>query len=58
MVSKKIGLISVTLAVAALMVLSGVGMMLYNGVGPASTPSHPASKLNGKIIRLRNNVYL
>ena len=45
---KKIGLISVTLAVAALMVLSGVGMMLYNGVSPASTPSHPASKLNGK----------
>ena len=37
---KKIGLISVTLAVAALMVLSGVGMMLYNGVSPASTPSH------------------
>ncbi|MGC8515728.1 MAG: ABC transporter substrate-binding protein [Thermoplasmata archaeon] len=45
---KKIGLISVTLAVAAIMVLSGVGMMLYNGVSPASTPSHPASKLNGK----------
>lgn len=45
---KKIGLISVTLVVAALMVLSGVGMMLYNGVSPASTPSHPASKLNGK----------
>jgi ABC-type transport system substrate-binding protein len=45
---KKIGLISVTLAVAALMVLSGMGMMLYNGVGPASAASHPESKLNSK----------
>ena len=45
---KKIGLISVTLAVAAIMMLSGVGMMLYNGVGSANAPSHAASNVSSK----------